>query len=145
MTLQIIETEIIEKILFLSQKIQKFWDAYVFKNSGLTILQFNILGVITATNGCTINQLKKSLVVSSASLSQTLNRMEKSWFVKRQLGKLDKREINLMVTPSWKKVYNELNKIYIQAAIKRFAKVTEKDKKEMMYCLNFIDKTLWTS
>lgn len=143
MTKSIIETDILELILILASKIQKYWDSLIFKDSWITLLQFNILWVINLYKWCTINQLKKSLIVSSASLSQTLNRMEKISLIKRQIWTIDKREILLKTTKKWTDIYNRLNKIYLELAKSKLNKIDKSKKLQLKNDLTFLNNSLW--
>jgi DNA-binding MarR family transcriptional regulator len=46
----------------------------------------------------TLADVKKKIIVSSASLSQTINRMEKKQLLKRIYGQGDKRYVNIEIT-----------------------------------------------
>jgi len=68
--------QIVESILRLSDLFKEIWEKEFLKKYNITPLQFNILGVVIEEWAKTIQDIKQKLIVSSASLSQTLNRME---------------------------------------------------------------------
>ncbi len=76
-----INTELIEKISTLNEKVIKFSEIKVFKETGITLGQFNILSELIDNNLKTINELKVNLLVSAPALSQILWRMELSWLI----------------------------------------------------------------
>lgn len=137
-----IETYIVESIVQLSEKIKKYWDSQIFANSGITVLQFNILWVIVWLKINTLNWIKKKLIISSASLSQTINRMEKAWFIIRELYTQDRREIHVKATKKWQDIYNNLNKDYIELTINKMKKVDDKQKKEILEWLDLLNKLI---
>lgn len=137
-----IETDIIEKVILIWEKIKKYWDNSIFTKNWITILQFNILWEILSKKWCTIKELKSNLIVSSASLSQTLDRMEKAEFIERSLGKEDKREIFLTATKKWETLYTQLNEKYISEAIEKFSNVPQNKKVEILRNLDMIEELI---
>ncbi len=134
MTSATIDTNIIEQIIVLSNIINKLWETEIFKPNKITTLQFNILWTILIDKAKTINDIKKKLIVSSASLSQTINRMEKAWFISRIYGKGDKREVYIEIKQLWIDTYNKCNKVYLTMATEKLADFP-KEKKEKLYSL----------
>ena len=137
-----LNTHIIEKIIYLAWKIEKFWENQVFKPNNITVLQFNILGVILADNAKTINDIKKKLIVSAPSVSQVLNRMEKKSLIKRVYGKWDRREVYIEITDKWVQTYNNVNKQYIELADKKMKKLSIEDKKKLLELLEKLEKLI---
>jgi len=137
-----IEIDIIEKLLIVSEKIKKYWDNKIFDQSGITVLQFNILWEIVSKWWLTIKELKSNLIVSAASLSQTLNRMEKAWFLQRTLGTWDRREIMLTASDKWNQLYSKLSKIYVEEALKKFKNLNDDEKKKILDSIILIDSLI---
>lgn len=133
------ETYIIEKIVLLSERIKKIWESKIFVKAWLTTLQFNILWVILGDKINSVNWIKKKLIVSSASLSQTINRMVTGWFLKRALGENDKREIILIPTKKWNDAYNRLNEEYIRITTKVLSEIPKQDQIILLNSLNLLD------
>lgn len=137
-----LDTDLIEKILKVNDTFLKFAQNHIFEGSCLTPTQFNILWEIIFHNGLLINELKEKLIVSAPALSQLLNRMEKSWFIERMLGRMDKREIKIIPTQKAKQIYEELNEKYIAIAWEKFANIKQKDKEIMIKFLDYIENQI---
>jgi len=120
--------EIVEVILRLSDKFKQIWEKEFLKKYNITPLQFNILWVILEENTQTIQDIKQKLIVSSASLSQTLNRMEDKKLIERIYWKWDKRYVNIKVLPEWKKFYYKLRDIYENLIDKKLQNIKNEDK-----------------
>lgn len=139
-----INTDLIEKLLLVNNKILKFADKYIFVDTSLTPTQFNILGEIILHDGQTINELKQNLIISSPALSQLLNRMESSLLIERFIWKSDKREVTISPTKKWKDLYKKLNVKYIKMADDKLSKISDKDKKIVLATLEFMEKNILT-
>lgn len=136
------ETYIIEQIVLLSERIKKIWESKIFLKAWLTTLQFNILWVILWDKINSVNWIKRKLIVSSASLSQTINRMVMGWFIKRALGENDKREILLIPTRKWIESYNRLNDEYIRITTKVLSEISKQDQMILLDSLILLDKLI---
>lgn len=134
MTNATIDTNIIEQIIILSSMINKLGEKEIFKPNNITTLQFNILGTILIDGAKTINDIKTKLIVSSASLSQTINRMEKAGFLSRIYGKGDKREVYIEIKQLGTDTYNKCNKIYLKMAAEKLDDFSNENK-EVLYGL----------
>ncbi|MEF2175205.1 MAG: MarR family transcriptional regulator [Candidatus Absconditabacteria bacterium] len=136
------ETYIIEQIVLLSERIKKIGESKIFLKAGLTTLQFNILGVILGDKINSVNGIKRKLIVSSASLSQTINRMVMGGFIKRALGENDKREILLIPTRKGIESYNRLNDEYIRITTKVLSEISKQDQMILLDSLILLDKLI---
>lgn len=137
-----IETDLIEKILFVNDKLIKFANEKIFNNTRLTPSQFNILWEIISNNWLKINDLKQKLIISAPALSQTLGRMEKSELIIRDLSKEDKRETVIIASKKWEELYNKLNKEYISLSKERLKNISKEEIKNMLHILDNIEKTI---
>jgi DNA-binding MarR family transcriptional regulator len=137
-----INTDLIEKIILVNEKLLKFSRENIFKNTDLTPSQFNILWEIIAHNWLWVNKIKEKLIISATALSQLLNRMEKQELIERKLWKIDKREIKITATKKAISLYNELNKKYISLADNKLSFLNEADKENMLKLLENIEKTI---
>lgn len=137
-----IDTDLIEKILKVNDIFLKFAQNNIFDWTWITPTQFNILWEIIAGNWLLINDLKEKLIISAPALSQLLNRMEKSWFIERKLGKNDKREIVILPTNIAIETYHAINEKYIKIAWEKLASIKEKDKEIMIKFLDYIENTI---
>ena len=120
--------QIVELILRLADQFKQIWEKEFLKKYNITPLQFNILWVILEENAKTIQDIKQKLIVSSASLSQTLNRMEDKKLIERVYGQWDKRYVNIKVSQEWKKLYYKLRDIYERLIDEKLKNVKDEDK-----------------
>lgn len=132
-----INTDLIEKILQVNSKIIKFAEKELFNNSEITITQFNILWEIILNKEISINSLKDKLIISAPAISQLLNRLEKWWYIERQLSKNDKRETTVYPTKKAIYEYNKLNKKYLEIVETKLCFLDNKDKQ---FVIDFLDK-----
>lgn len=132
-----IQTDLIEKIIDLGEKIKKYAEKNLFKGKGITMTQFNILWEVNKSWKISINKLKENLITSQASLSQLINRMEASWLLNRELSKNDRREIILWITDKWRKIYDEINNVYIFSTKDKLSEYSEKD---ITFVTEFLEK-----
>ena len=120
--------QIVESILRLSDIFKEIWEKEFLKKYNITPLQFNILWVILEEWAETIQDVKQKLIVSSASLSQTLNRMEKKDLIKRIYWKWDKRYVWIKVTKEWENLYYKLRDIYEKLINEKLKEMKNEDK-----------------
>jgi len=125
--------QIVESILRLADMFKEIGEKEFLKEYKITPLQFNILWVILEEWAKTIQDVKNKLIVSSASLSQTITRMEKKGYLERVYGQWDKRYVNLQVTEQWKKLYYKLRDIYEKLIDKKLKNFSIED--ELLKCL----------
>ncbi|MDD5770206.1 MAG: MarR family transcriptional regulator [Candidatus Gracilibacteria bacterium] len=137
-----INTDLIEKILFLNDKILKYANENIFNGTPLTPVQFNILGEIIVNNGIGISKLKEKLIISAPALSQILNRMEVSGLIQRELNKTNKREIKIIPTKDAIDLYNKLNKIYISLVDEKLSFIPDEDKATTLALLKNIENII---
>lgn len=137
-----IDTDLIEKILKVNDSFLKFAQNHLFTGTELTPTQFNILWEIIVHEWLFIHVLKEKLIISAPALSQLLNRMEKSWFIQRELSKNDKREIKIFPTPKAIEIYHSINDKYIAMAWEKFWNIKQKDKEIMIKFLDYIENQI---
>lgn len=137
-----IDTNLIEEVVVLYNMITKIWDREIFAKNNITILQFNILGTLIVDKSKTINDIKKRLIVSSASLSQTINRMEKAGFISRVYGKGDRREVNIDVKPLGKETYIHCNEIYLKLSKEKLSGMPSGEKEKLLNLLRQLSEVL---
>ncbi len=130
--------QIVESILRLADKFKQIWEKEFLKKYNITPLQFNILWVVLEENAKTIQDIKQKLIVSSASLSQTLNRMEDKKLIERVYGNQDKRYVNIKVPQEWKKLYYKLRDLYENLIDEKLKNI--KDEEKLLEMLEGIEK-----
>ena len=138
-----VNTDLVERIISLNEKVQKFAEVNVFKNSWITLSQFSILWELIENKLKTINELKATLLVSPPALSQILGRMELSGLVAREINKLNKRETNLVVSKKAIDLYNKINKDYNTFIDKKLWTLSQQDKEQALKLLQAIDTVFW--
>lgn len=127
---------IVESIIKLSDILKEIWETNFLNESSITSLQFNILWVILEEWATTMQDIRKKLIVSSASLSQTINRMEKKNLIIRVYWKWDKRLVNIDVTKEWNILYYKLRNIY-ENLINEKLSFLKQDEEELLLSLLF--------
>ena len=130
--------QIVELILRLADKFKQIWEKEFLKKYNITPLQFNILWVILEENAKTIQDIKQKLIVSSASLSQTLNRMENKKLIERVYWQWDKRYVNIKVSQEGKKLYYKLRDIYERLIDEKLKNI--KDEEKLLEMLEEVEK-----
>lgn len=136
-----INTELIERISILNEKVIKFAEIKVFKETGITLWQYNILSELIDNNLKTINELKANLLVSAPALSQILWRMELNWLISREINKQNKRETNINITKKAQTLYNEISKKYNDITQVKLSNFWENDKKQLIKLLDELEKS----
>lgn len=133
---------IVESILKLSNILDEIWETNFLKDFSITSLQFNILWVILEEWASTIQDIKNKLIISSASLSQTINRMEKKDLITRVYWLWDKRFVNLEVSKEWKVLYYKLRDIYEKIINEKFSFLKIDEEELLLKLLLKVEKKL---
>jgi len=136
-----INTILVEKILWLNDKIIKFAEKNIFNNTELTPTQFNILWEIIKHKSITINDLKDLLIISAPAISQLINRMEKNELIKRSFW-VDRREIVLTPTKKAVILYNELNLKYLEITNEKLQVLKNEEKTLLIEMLKKIETNI---
>ena len=133
---------IVESILRLSNVFKDIWEKEFLKKENITPLQFNILWVVLEEKAKTIQDIKKFLIVSSASLSQTLNRMEEKKLIKRVYGKWDKRYVYIQLTKLGEEKYRRLLRQYKSIIDEKMFFLSAQEQQILRWLLDKIEKHL---
>lgn len=132
--------KLLEKISNLNEKIEKFSDINIFRESWMTLWQFQLLKQLIENKVTTINDLKTNLIVSAPALSQILWRMELSWLITREINKENKRETNIIITKKAIKIYEELSQKYNDMTHKKLSNLSEDDKNKLIKLLDELNE-----
>lgn len=132
--------KLLEKISNLNEKIEKFSDINIFRESWMTLWQFQLLKQLIENKVTTINDLKTNLIVSAPALSQILWRMELSWLITREINKENKRETNIIITKKAITLYEELSKKYNNLMSLKLSKIEDDKIKDLLKILKDIEK-----
>lgn len=130
----------LERISNLNEKIEKFSDINIFRESWMTLWQYQLLKQLIENKVLTINDLKTNLIVSAPALSQILWRMELTWLISREINKYNKRETNIIVTPKALELYQEISKKYNNLMSSKLSKFDDTQIKELNKLLKDIEK-----
>lgn len=132
--------KLLERISNLNEKIEKFSDINIFRESWMTLWQYQLLKQLIENKVSTINDLKTNLIVSAPALSQILWRMELTWLISREINKYNKRETNIIVTPKALELYQEISKKYNNLMSSKLSKFDDSQIKELNKLLKDIEK-----
>lgn len=132
--------KLLERISNLNEKIEKFSDINIFRESWMTLWQYQLLKQLIENKVSTINDLKANLIVSAPALSQILWRMELTWLISREINKYNKRETNIVVTPKAIELYQEISKKYNNLMSSKLSKFEDNQIKELNKLLKEIEK-----
>lgn len=136
-----IDKELVLSIIYTNNSILDFIEKNILNWYNITPNQFFILWKIISWDIKNINWLKSILNISPPALSQLLNRLESSWFIKRSFWKT-KREINIKPTSKAIELQKNLEEKYIWKITEKFSEIKEKDKEIMIKFLEFIKNSL---
>jgi len=120
--------QVVESIIRLWDFFKEIWEKEFLKEYNITPLQFNILGVVIEKWAKTIQDIKQKLIVSSASLSQTLNRMEWKKLLERVYWRWDKRYVWIKITKEGEKLYYKLRDVYEKLIDEKLKEMKNEDK-----------------
>lgn len=134
-----IERNIVEKIINISERMKKIWEKEIFSKFWITVLQFNIMWVISWEKITKLSEIKKRLVLSPASLSQAIERLEKIWLLERIHSKKDRREVHVQLLPKWDKIVKESFDIYNKMIQDTFWEIDTTKKENLLELLNILD------
>lgn len=132
--------KLLERISNLNEKIEKFSDINIFRESWMTLWQYQLLKQLIENKVTTINDLKANLIVSAPALSQILWRMELTWLISREINKHNKRETNIIVTPKAIQLYQDISKKYNNLMSAKLSQFEDNQIKELNKLLKEIEK-----
>lgn len=132
--------KLLERISNLNEKIEKFSDINIFRESWMTLWQYQLLKQLIENKVSTINDLKANLIVSAPALSQILWRMELTWLISREINKHNKRETNIIVTPKAIQLYQDISKKYNNLMSAKLSQFEDNQIKELNKLLKEIEK-----
>lgn len=136
-----IDKELVLSIIYTNNSILDFIEKNILNWYNITPNQFFILWKIISWDIKNINWLKSILNISSPALSQLLNRLEKSGYIKRSFWK-SKREIDIKPTNIAIEIYNSIETDFNKTFSEKFSEIKEKDKEIMIKFLEFIKNSL---
>lgn len=105
----------------------------IFKNSGITFPQYNVLRVLCTYEGgkTTTTKVSRKMLVSGPNISALLKRLEKRGFVIRERDPNDERVIFIKITPKGTKTLADVQEEKDKNLNKFFCDMTEEEKRHM--------------
>ncbi len=85
----------------------------LFKNYHITGNQYNILRILRGQypNPVTVNLLKERMLDKMSDASRLVERLRVKGFVKRNISKLDRRQVDVIITEKGLKLLAEIDKL----------------------------------
>ena len=92
-----------DEILISLRRIMRATDLHsqrLMKTSGLTAPQLLVMQAIEKTGSPSTSTLAKSIAVSQATMTRIIDRLEQAGLVRRDRSEIDKRVVNISLTPA---------------------------------------------
>lgn len=86
------------------------WQEGIFKNSGLTIQQYNVLRILRGQYPmpCNLKLIRERMLDRMSDASRIIEKLKQKGFVERQENKNDRRNLSIMITERGLKVLKML-------------------------------------
>lgn len=124
-----------EELLVSLRKVIRAIDLYskkLNKDSGLTAPQLFVLQEISAHDGVMVKDIASSINLSSATVTNILDRLEVRALVIRERSKVDKRKVGLYLTELGTKTLENAPKPLQEHFIDRFEKLEEWEQTQLV-------------
>jgi len=80
----------------------------VFEDSGITVLQGMVLGILSMENRIRITELSSKLSLPNSTVSGILDRLEKQGMVVRERSQEDRRVVYVSISPHFKDIHQDM-------------------------------------
>ncbi|WP_375756895.1 MarR family winged helix-turn-helix transcriptional regulator [Corallococcus exercitus] len=97
-----------------SRHVTQFYDQ-VLAPSGLRTTQYSILHTVQARGPLTVNALAEQLVMDPSTLTHNLRPLLKDGFVVLEVGRTDRRQRAVAITPEGQAVYRKARPLWLRA------------------------------
>ena len=138
---KIIPHEALLNIYFTASVLKKEADRF-FRRFGITDVQFNLLMLLAyqggSGEGLTQMELSRMMLVNRANMTSLIDRMEKADLVERTHVQGDRRCYHIRLTPSGKKMLEEVEKSYHQKVRDIMAPLKKEELRSLMVLLQRI-------
>jgi DNA-binding MarR family transcriptional regulator len=112
----------------------------LFRPHGLTGAQFNVLNVVAESpGGLSQRELSDHLVVDRSNVTGLLDRMEKAGWVKRTDHPADRRVYRIVLTPSGRKLWEQVMPRYLEVVRQVTAGIPAKQMREVVALLQRLE------
>jgi len=108
----------------------------------ITLPQFLILGLLEKGGEAKMSDLAHSMMVSTAAMTGTVDRLVNCGYVVRELEPKDRRVIKIKITSKGSGIIKKINSQRRQAIVDIFAKVSENDRSDYLRVLTKIEEML---
>jgi DNA-binding MarR family transcriptional regulator len=92
------------------------WEQEVAKNSGFSIQQIHVIGIVGGSGIVRMKPLAEKLGITTGSLTVMINRLEKSGFVSREKDPDDGRGFNIFLTEKGEIIHEEHHSYHLKLA-----------------------------
>ena len=82
----------------------------VFEDSGITVPQGMVLGIISKENRIKITELSSKLSLPNSTVSGIIDRLEKQGMVARERSEEDRRVVYVSISPHFKEMHQHFHK-----------------------------------
>ena len=120
------------------QKVDRASDAHL-RGWGLSVAQFDVLAQVGTAEGMTQQELAQSLLVTKGNVTQLLDRMEKSgWIRRRQEGRCNR----LVLTDEGRRLYAGVVPAQEDLITRLFAPLSPGERAALLSALRRLDHAL---
>lgn len=126
-------------ILYAANLIKSHHDI-LFRSHGITCQQYNALRVLREVypSPCKVSVIRDSLIDRMSDTSRLVERLRKSGYVERVTSKVDKRAVDVVLTPKGLQLLNKLDS-YDGEMHKAVSPISDKEAQQLN---NILDKVL---
>lgn len=114
----------------------------VFENSGITVLQGMVLGIISKENRIKITELSSKLSLPNSTVSGMVDRLEKQGIVARERSEEDRRVVYVSISPHFKEAHQHFRKRFKERIENMMNQGTSEDLNTIYKGLNTLKKLL---
>lgn len=111
-----------------------------FREYGLCITEFAVLEAVHTLGSSPIQKIASRVLVTSGSMSYTVNCLQKKKLIKREVSEEDRRIYNLSLTEEGAKVILELIEVHNKIIKRLFSNIEKKQMIEVTKILSSIYK-----
>jgi len=101
----------------------------------LTNPQFNVLETLNSEGSMSLKDISKKLNVTGANITCVMDNLEKQNFAERIPSRTDRRIINAKMTETGKRVFNEINPLYVESITEETNNLNDDEKVQLLELL----------
>jgi DNA-binding MarR family transcriptional regulator len=100
-------------------------------NFGLTPTQFLLLGALIRNDGASVGQLADDLGVSPSTASRILDRLESGQYLRRAMGRGDRRKIRVFLRPKGRRLRDKVRIFWSNMGREMFRDFTREERETL--------------